>query len=82
MDSLEKLVLFSGDTMAYNELKGIFYIGEQKVTGLLYYSLIMSNKYNYKRASYDVYDILTYDNKVLDDKTKKMAIYYLQKSKW
>ncbi|MCR4033717.1 MULTISPECIES: hypothetical protein [Flavobacterium] len=81
MDSLSDLVLSKGDTLAYNELKGIHYIGEQKFTGLLYYALIMSNKYNYKRASFDVYDILTIDKKVLDEKTKKMADEYLQKSK-
>jgi len=81
MDSLENRALFNGDTLAYNELKGIYYIGGQKVTGLLYYSLIMSNKYNYKRASYDVYDILTHDKKVLDDKTKKMANDYFKKSR-
>jgi hypothetical protein len=81
MDSLNDLVLSKGDTLAYNELKGIHYIGEQKFTGFLYYALIMSNKYNYKRASFDVYDILTIDKKVLDEKTKKMADEYLQKSK-
>ena len=81
MDSLENRALFNGDTLAYNELKGIYYIGGQKVTGLLYYSLIMSNKYNYKRASYDVYDILTHDKKVLDKKKKKMANDYLKKSR-
>jgi len=81
MDSLHNQTLFNGDTLAYNELKGIYYIGGQRVTGLLYYSLIMSNKYNYKRASFDVYDILTNDEKVLDDKTKKMANDYLEKSK-
>jgi len=81
MDSLHNRTLFNGDTLAYNELKGIYYIGGQKVTGLLYYSLIMSNKYNYKRASFDIYDILTNDKKVLDDKTKKMANDYLEKSK-
>jgi hypothetical protein len=81
MDSLENCTLLNGDTLAYNELKGIYYIGGQTVTGLLYYSLIMSNKYNYKRASFDVYDILTHDKKVLDDKTKKMANDYLERSK-
>lgn len=63
MDSLNYLVLSKGDTLAYNELKGIHYIGEQKFTGFLYYALIMSNKYNYKVASFDVYDILTTDKK-------------------
>lgn len=81
MDSLEKRVLFNGDTIAYNELKGIYYIGEQKPTGLLYYSIIMSNKYNYKKASYDVYDILTHDNEALDTITNKMATNYLEKRK-
>ncbi|WP_269234132.1 hypothetical protein [Flavobacterium flavigenum] len=81
MDSLNYLVLSKGDTLAYNELKGIHYIGEQKFTGFLYYALIMSNKYNYKVASFDVYDILTTDKKFLDKKTKKMANEYLLKSK-
>ncbi|MBE8723388.1 hypothetical protein [Flavobacterium hungaricum] len=81
MDSLDYLVLSKGDTLAYNELKGIHYIGEQKFNGFLYYALIMSNKYNYKRASFDVYDILMHDEKFLDKKTKKMADEYLLKSK-
>lgn len=81
MDSLEKLVLYSGDTLAYNQLKGIHYMGEEKLAGLLYYSLIMSNKYHYKKASYDVFDILTYDEKAVDEKTKKMANEYLDMSK-
>ena len=81
MDSLNYLVLTKGDTLAYNELKGIHYIGEQKFTGFLYYALIMSNKYNYEVASFDVYDILTTDKEFLDDKTKKMAKDYLEKSK-
>ncbi|MBK0369547.1 hypothetical protein [Flavobacterium agrisoli] len=81
MDSLNYLVLSKGDTLAYNELKGIHYIGEQKFTGFLYYALIMSNKYNYKVASFDVYDILTTEKKFLDIKTKKMANEYLLKSK-
>ncbi|MDP5199874.1 hypothetical protein [Flavobacterium sp. DG2-3] len=81
MDSLNYLVLNKGDTLAYNELKGIHYIGEQKFSGFLYYALIMSNKYNYKRASFDVYDILMIDKEFLDEKTKKMAEEYLMKSK-
>ncbi|AXB57991.1 hypothetical protein [Flavobacterium fluviale] len=81
MDSLNYLVLSKGDTLAYNELKGIHYIGEQKMTGILYYALIMSNKYNYKRASFDVYDILTINEKFLDQKTRAMADEYLIKSK-
>jgi hypothetical protein len=81
IDSLNYLVLNKGDTLAYNQLKGIHYIGEQKFTGFLYYALIMSNKYNYKVASFDVYDILMTNDKFLDIKTKKMADEYLLKSK-
>ncbi|CAM3733782.1 hypothetical protein [Flavobacterium chungbukense] len=81
MDSLDNLVMSKGDTLAYNELKAIHYIGEQKFTGFLYYALIMSNKYNYKVASYDVYDILTTNEKFLDKETRRMADEYLIKSK-
>ncbi|MFD2942411.1 hypothetical protein [Flavobacterium notoginsengisoli] len=81
IDSLDYLVLSKGDTLAYNELKGIHYIGEQKFTGFLYYALIMSNKYNYKVASFDVYDILTTNEKILDKETRSMADEYLIKSK-
>jgi hypothetical protein len=41
----------------------------------------MSNKYNYKVASFDVYDILMTNDKFLDIKSKKMADEYLLKSK-
>ncbi|MNL01748.1 hypothetical protein D3C87_1222290 [compost metagenome] len=81
MDSLDYLVMSKGDTLAYNELKAIHYIGEHKFTGFLYYALIMSNKYNYKVASFDVYDILTTNEKYLDKETRRMADEYLLKSK-
>ena len=81
MDSLDNLALNNGDTIAYNELKGMYYVGEQKFTGFLYHAMIMSNKYNYKKASFDVYDILTSNNKILDRKTKELANEYLSKSK-
>ncbi|MGC4040315.1 MAG: hypothetical protein QM710_05895 [Flavobacterium sp.] len=81
IDSLNHLVLDKGDTIAYNELKVIHYIGEQKFTGFLFYALVMSNKFNYKKASFDVYDILNSETSTLDVKTKKMADEYLLKSK-
>lgn len=81
MDSLDYLVMSKGDTLAYNELKVIHYIGEQKFTGFLYYALVMSNKYNYRVASFDVYDILTTNEKYLDKETRRMADEYLLKSK-
>ncbi|EJG02894.1 hypothetical protein [Flavobacterium sp. F52] len=81
MDSLDNLALNKGDTIAYNKLKGIYFIGEQKNTGFLYHALIMSNKFNYKTASFDVYDILASNNEILDSQTKEIASRYLQKSK-
>ena len=81
IDSLNERVLNCGDTLAYFELQMIHYIGEQRSTGFLYHAVIMSNKYNYKAASNDVYEILMDDSSVLDDKTKEMANYYLLKSK-
>ncbi|MDR7370783.1 hypothetical protein [Flavobacterium aquidurense] len=81
MDSLDNLALNHGDTLAYYELKSIYYVGEQKLTGFLYHAMVMSNKYSYKKASFDVYDILTSNNEILDDKTRKMANEYLLKSK-
>src|SRR5437762_2982669 len=81
MDSLDNRVLNYGDTLAYSELKIIHYVGEQRFTGFLYYALIMSNKYNHKTASKDVYEILTINDGVLDNKTRKIAEDYLLKSK-
>jgi hypothetical protein len=81
IDSLENLALNQGDTLAYFQLQQIHYIGEQRFTGFLYYALVMSNKYHYKKASYDVYDILTSRDSSLDDKTKEMANEYLLRSK-
>jgi len=80
VDSLTNLVLNKGDTLAYHELKTIYYIGEGP-TSYFYYAIIMANKYNYKQASYDVYNILTSNTEILDDKTKEMANEYLLKSK-
>jgi hypothetical protein len=79
---LDNRVLNYGDTLAYNELEAIHRIGGQRFTGLLYYAVIMSNKYNYKKASSDVHDILTSNSEIiLDNKTKKIADEYLLKSK-
>jgi len=79
MDSLHKRVVNQGDTIAYFHIQSIYSIGEQKRTSALYYALIMANKYNYKQAYKDVYEIL--DSKTIDKKTKKMADEYLLKSK-
>jgi hypothetical protein len=81
IDSLDNRVLNYGDTLAYGELRMIHYLAEQRSTGFLFYALVMSNKYNYGQASYDVYYILTHGDSTLDVKSKEMADYYLEKSK-
>jgi hypothetical protein len=81
MNNLHNRVLHHGDTLAYRELRMIHYLAEQRVTGFLFYALVMSNKYNYDQASYDVYDILTHGDSTLDVKSREMADYYLEKSK-
>ncbi|WP_289659111.1 hypothetical protein [Flavobacterium panacagri] len=79
MDSLSKRVIEHGDTLAYNQIQGIYNIAEQKQTSALYYALIMANKYNYNRAYRDVYEILNSDK--VDKKTNEMAESYLKKYK-
>ena len=51
---------------------------------ILYYSLIMANKYNYPPAYFNVYKGLTHSNTVqtlddVDESTKNLALYYLTK---
>src|SRR6188768_3469218 len=58
-DSLYNRALHHGDTLAYLNLRMIYYIGGSRTEDFLYYSLIMSNKYNYKPAADDVYFILS-----------------------
>ena len=80
MDSLRNKFIAKGDTTAYKEARNIYFIAEEK-TGFLFYSLLMSNKYNYKSSCYDIYFILTTSDKnKLDKETSKMAEYYLFKA--
>jgi hypothetical protein len=72
-DSLYNRALNHGDTVAYLNLRMIYYIGGSRAEDFLYYSLIMSNKYNYKVAANDVYFILADGDSTLDDKTQEMA---------
>lgn len=74
-----------GDTVAYNEIFSDYVIRNND-KDFLYYSLVMSNKSSYAKASYDVYFILTngiskdsLKNK-LDSTTYKLALEYLKKS--
>lgn len=78
--NLVKKVINEGDTIAFEELKEIYYNSENR-REFLYYSLFMANVYNYNYAFYTCYsllmtDIITEHNKV----NNIYANYYLLKS--
>ena len=80
MDSLITKFIKYGDTLAYKKARNIYFISDEK-TSFIFYSLIMSNKYGFKSSYYDIYYILTTSDKnSLDNKTSKMADYYLLKA--
>jgi len=82
IEDLKDSVLKKGDTIAYRDLKFAFTSVKHDVE-LLPYSMLMSNKYHYPKAYYDVYCCLIalYDNNKdgIDDQTLKMALKYLRK---
>ena len=80
-DSLHNRALDHGDTLAYRELRMIYYLGGPRTTDFLCFALVMSNKYNFKEAADDVYFLLNESDSILDDKTQEMANYYLARSK-
>jgi len=77
-DSIANKAIYSNDTLAYKELRGIYYLSGN-TDELYYYALLMYNRNNYKLSLKDLYFIL---NKTrVDDKTDKLAKEYLKKSK-
>jgi hypothetical protein len=83
-DSLKNLILTKGDTTAYYSLK-VDYLDDSN-EGLLFWSLVMANKYNFPEAYYDVFFILRnsfnndWSNKSLDNmdnNTREFALKYL-----
>ncbi len=68
-----------GDTIAYNRICGEYYYFHRKEQ-LLYYALIMSNRYNYGYACADVADLFLSINQEsleeLDTRTKRLVLYY------
>jgi hypothetical protein len=82
-DSLKNDILYRGDTNSYKNLR-IIYL-DYPTENMLFWSLIMANKYNYSLAYSDVYHTLLFANgKVnpsdidsLDSRTKEMALEYL-----
>lgn len=83
-DSLLNVAISKGDEKAYNTVAGNFIL-DANYEGLLYYSLLMANKYNSPEAHYHIFLILSNPNKgqlfeQLDNKTKNLALYHLVKS--
>jgi len=77
---------FAGDTIAYKEIRK--YYSETTSGDFLYWSLIMSNKYNYSQAHLDVFYSITGDYiggnldrfYEIDSQTQKLAISFLNKA--
>ncbi|MEO6230422.1 MAG: hypothetical protein ABJB11_13705 [Ferruginibacter sp.] len=83
LDSLKRKILNKGDTNSYHALR-IIYL-DHPSENLLFWALIMANKFQYSQAYYDVYYTLLVSSKkindsdinMLDDQTKNMALRYL-----
>lgn len=68
----------NGDTLAYKKLKDIFFYSGH-IKEFLYNAILMSDKYNFPSADYDVYTIL-YSSRYPEGKSSKLANYYLFKA--
>ena len=84
-DSLLNLSITKGNEKAYNLVSSDFIL-DANYEGLIYYSLIMANKYNSPEAHFHIFLILSESAdggsfEKLDNKTKCLALYYLLKSK-
>jgi hypothetical protein len=77
INALCEKVLTKGDTLAFNELERIYFISEHS-DELLYFSTVMSEKYNYARAFETNYRIL-YSHKDSVSNRRRLAIYNLLK---
>jgi hypothetical protein len=89
-DSLGKLIdkaINQNDTVAYNSVAS-YHLLNNLGGNFLLPALVMANKNNSPEACYDVYEILAYSTpkpprealKLMDEKTKDFALYYLLKS--
>lgn len=72
--------IINGDTIAYEELKEI-YFNSDHVKDFLKHSLIMANNFNHPKACLDVYHLLkTNEINNENNMTNKLANYYLLKA--
>lgn len=77
-DSLKDKALYSNDTIAYKELRSIYYLSGNQ-DEFYYNALIMYNRNNYKTAAEDLYYLL--NKNILDEKTEKQAKEFFKKIK-
>ena len=79
-NKLSNKIVMQGDSIAYLELKDIYFLsGHQKE--FLYYSMVMAEKFNYPDGYYTTYFLLS--TTVINDKNwkiNKIANYYLIKA--
>lgn len=84
-DSLLYQSITKGNIDAYNKIYRPYFM-KSRDRELLYYSMIMANKYNFPEPNFYVFYSLTYPYndsiliKNVDAQTKQMAFYYLLKS--
>lgn len=82
VDSLRNRIIRQGDIKSYNLLKDYF-IRKDTPWDIFYYSLVMSDIFNYYQACYDVnqslLDIYRKYNLTIDKETKEIATYYLHR---
>lgn len=82
-EELRNRVVLNGDVEAYYDLK-ISYYDRDYSQEILFYSILMANKYDYDQAYYDVFLNLTniyyHNGWQIDDVTAELAMNYLFKA--
>lgn len=80
---LKNLVLSKGNVDAYQKLR-IAYLDIEFPEEILFYAMIMANKYDYPLAYFDVYQSIVKafrnDIEAIDEKSASLAIDYLLKA--
>lgn len=85
----QHLVCNNGDVNAYNRIKE-FYKEKKVEREMIFFSIVMANKYNYGPACFDVYNCLwqafnggkeaePWDMTRFDPKSREFALFYLKK---
>jgi hypothetical protein len=81
---LEQNAIVDGDRIAYDEVFSK-YLMDARASEILYISMVMANKWNYPKAYYDTYCILSTEClgstiSKINDKNRELAIFFLLRS--